>query len=295
MGELARKKLEAKRRLIRKKVEEERGNEIQGEEEDESAMEVEKKKTERDIEVEVGDDYTLDLRKVWDLKNPEEKYDVIPEIWNGHNIADFVDPEIFEKLEELEKEEDMREKAGFYNNDSESEDEDMREIRELASQIRDKRKIMLQEGGERRSIQKPRLPRGAKPKSEKDFLQEMNGLGIEVDDQKQHFKRTKSRGRSIVRKDLKRKSSDAMEVDGPTNSVARSKSTHRSASHLPRTRDQSGLRDASQISKVRKIMKNKQAPMNQNAKKGEADRVILAKKPKHLFAGKRGKGTTSSR
>merc|ERR1719435_565312 len=300
--ELARKKLEAKRRLIQMKEDKDRGVEDEDEDEDEEEMqggegemEVERKKLEREIEIEMGDDYILDLRKNWDLKNPEEKYDVIPELWKGHNIADFVDPEIFEKLEALEKEEDIREKAGFYNNDSESEDEDMREIRELASQIRDKRKIMLQEGGEKRSVQKPRLPRGVKPKSEKDFLQEMNGLGIEVDDQKQHFKRTKSRGRSIVRKDLKRKSSDAMEVDGPTNSVARSKSTHRSASHLSRTRDQSGLRDASQISKVRKIMKNKQAPMNQNAKKGEADRVILAKKPKHLFAGKRGKGTTSSR
>jgi len=292
--ELARKKLEAKRRLIRKKVEEERGNEIRGEEEDESAMEVEKKKTERDIEVEMGDDYTLDLRKVWDLKNPEEKYDVIPEIWNGHNIADFVDPEIFEKLEELEKEEAIREQAGFYNNESESEDEDMREIRELASQIRDKRKIMLQEGGEKRSIQKPRLPRGATPKREKDFLDEMNGLGIEVDTEKQHFKRTKSRGRSVVKKDLKRKSS-TMEVDGVSNSMTRSKSAHRSASHLSKTRDQSGLRDASQITKVRKIMKRSQAPMNQNAKKGEADRAIPAKKPKHLFSGKRGKGTTSSR
>merc|ERR1712168_1484210 len=296
--ELARKKLEAKRRLIQKKEDKDRGVEDEDEEEmqgGEGEMEVERKKLEREIEIEMGDDYILDLRKNWDLKNPEEKYDVIPELWKGHNIADFVDPEIFEKLEALEKEEDIREKAGFYNNDSESEDEDMREIRELASQIRDKRKIMLQEGGEKRSVQKPRLPRGVKPKSEKDFLQEMNGLGIEVDDQKQHFKRTKSRGRSIVRKDLKRKSSDAMEVDGPTNSVARSKSTHRSASHLSRTRDQSGLRDASQISKVRKIMKNKKTPMNQNAKKGEADRVILAKKPKHLFAGKRGKGTTSSR
>merc|ERR1712142_765983 len=298
--ELARKKLEAKRRLIQKKEDKDRGVEDEDEDEEEmqggeGEMEVERKKLEREIEIEMGDDYILDLRKNWDLKNPEEKYDVIPELWKGHNIADFVDPEIFEKLEALEKEEDIREKAGFYNNDSESEDEDMREIRELASQIRDKRKIMLQEGGEKRSVQKPRLPRGVKPKSEKDFLQEMNGLGIEVDDQKQHFKRTKSRGRSIVRKDLKRKSSDAMEVDGPTNSVVRSKPTHRSASHLSRTRDQSGLRDASQISKVRKIMKNKQAPMNQNAKKGEADRVIPAKKPKHLFAGKRGKGTTSSR
>jgi len=301
--ELARKKLEAKRRLIQKNEAKDRGavDDDDDDEEDEAQdagdgeMEVEKKKLEREIELEMGDDYTLDLRKNWDLKNPEEKYDAIPEIWNGHNIADFVDPEIFEKLEALEKEEEIREKAGFYNNDSESEDDDMREIRELALQIRDKKKIMLQEGGERRSVQKPRLPRGAKPKSEKDFLQEMNGLGIEVDDSKQHFKRTKSRGRSLVKKDLKRKAPAAMEVDGDTSSLARSKSAHRSASHLSKTRDQSGLRDASQVGKVRKIMKRSQTPMNRNAKKGEADRAIPAKKPKHLFAGKRGKGTNNKR
>jgi len=120
-------------------------------------------------------------------------------------------------------------------------------------------------------------------------------LGIEVEDDKQHFKRTKSRGRSLVKKDLKRKSSDAMDVDVASSSVARSKSAHRSASHLSKTRDQSGLRDSSQVGKVRKIMKRSQTPMNRNAKKGEADRAIPAKKPKHLFAGKRGKGTNSSR
>lgn len=26
----------------------------------------------------------------------EEKYDVIPELWEGHNIADFIDPDIKE-------------------------------------------------------------------------------------------------------------------------------------------------------------------------------------------------------
>lgn len=26
--------------------------------------------------------------------NPSEKYDVIPEIWEGHNIADYIDPDI---------------------------------------------------------------------------------------------------------------------------------------------------------------------------------------------------------
>lgn len=39
---------------------------------------------------------------------PEEwKYDLIPEIMNGKNIADFVDPDIWEKLEEIEREEDL--------------------------------------------------------------------------------------------------------------------------------------------------------------------------------------------
>jgi len=28
------------------------------------------------------------------LPNQDEKYDVIPEFWQGHNIADFVDPDI---------------------------------------------------------------------------------------------------------------------------------------------------------------------------------------------------------
>ena len=50
----------------------------------------------------------------WDLKNPEEKEDVIPEVWYGHNIADYVDPDILTKLDELEKEEELREEAGFY-------------------------------------------------------------------------------------------------------------------------------------------------------------------------------------
>lgn len=52
-----------------------------------------KKKLERDIEEELGDDYILDLKKNYDL--PEEyKYDPIPEIWEGHNIADYVDADI---------------------------------------------------------------------------------------------------------------------------------------------------------------------------------------------------------
>lgn len=54
-----------------------------------------KRKLEKDIAEEMGDDYVLDLKKNYDL--PEDyKYDIIPEIWEGHNIADYIDPDIFE-------------------------------------------------------------------------------------------------------------------------------------------------------------------------------------------------------
>ena len=65
----------------------------------------------------MGDDYVLDLQKNWDLANPEEKYDVIPEVWNGKNIADYIDPDIMTKLEALEKEEELREKSGYYESE----------------------------------------------------------------------------------------------------------------------------------------------------------------------------------
>lgn len=54
------------------------------------------RKLERELEIELGDQYVLDLRKHYLLKNEEEKYDVVPEIWEGHNVADFIDPKIME-------------------------------------------------------------------------------------------------------------------------------------------------------------------------------------------------------
>lgn len=48
----------------------------------------------------------MDLRKIYKLQNPDWNHDVIPEIINGHNIADFVDPDVEAKLLELDMEED---------------------------------------------------------------------------------------------------------------------------------------------------------------------------------------------
>lgn len=101
----------------------------------------------------MGDDYILDLKSKCSylllmrlrpsqhsfvsenyLVKSDEKYDKIPEIWEGHNIADFVDPNIREKVAALIEEENLRVNAGFYDDDMESDDDETRELREQARQ-----------------------------------------------------------------------------------------------------------------------------------------------------------------
>lgn len=52
--------------------------------------------------------YSANLRKHYLLLDPDWKDDIIPEIMDGHNIADFVDQDILQRLDELEREEDER-------------------------------------------------------------------------------------------------------------------------------------------------------------------------------------------
>ncbi|XP_015278688.1 PREDICTED: nucleolar GTP-binding protein 1 [Gekko japonicus] len=241
-----------------------------------------KKKLEKDLEMELGDDYILDLQKYWDLMNPSEKYDKIPEIWEGHNIADYIDPDIMKKLHQLEEEEELRQAAGEYDSDSESEDEEMVGIRELAQQIREKKKLKMLESKEK-DTQGPRMPRTAKKVQRKKLEKEMSDLGLDMTDKNEaHYVTQARRSRSVTRK-RKREESE------PPTSVARS----RSSSRTPR--DVSGLRDAKMVKKTKTMMKKAQRKMNRLGRKGEGDRHVFDLKPKHLFSGKRKSGTTQRR
>ena len=53
------------------------------------------------------------------LADEEWKNDIMPEIMDGKNIADFIDPDILEKLDALEREEEKLEAEGFYESESE--------------------------------------------------------------------------------------------------------------------------------------------------------------------------------
>jgi len=121
-----------------------------------------------------------------------------------------------------------------------------------------------------------------------------------------------SRGRSRSREPT-RLGDGQMEVDsegaeggGKARKAARSKSrtvpkdrsaTRRDDASLTRSRSPSatGLRDEASLKKAEKLTRQKQFKLNKFGHASESDRRILIKKPKHLFAGKRGNGKTDRR
>jgi len=51
--------------------------------------------------------FNFPLQEHFLLEDPEWKYDLVPEIMDGKNVADFIDADLERKLMELEKEEEM--------------------------------------------------------------------------------------------------------------------------------------------------------------------------------------------
>lgn len=252
-------------------------------EDDDMETSVPKRKTEREIELEEGDDYIVDLKKNYDLANPDHKYDIIPETWQGHNVADFIDPDIMKKLEALEAEEEARERAGFYDSEEEEEDESYEEIKELAKKIRRKKGEMKVDQWIDQT-KKPTLTRTSVAKKRersvsrlKREFETLGVTGLAEDDEDAHF----NRARSVSKSKPKRQKLG----DDP----------HRSKSVVPRNK--SGLRDpegdGSKLHELKKKQDKKK--FAKFGKAGESDRKILDKMPKHLFAGKRGLGKNERR
>ena len=200
-----------------------------------------KRKLERDIELEEGDDYVLDLKKTYVEIPEEERHDIIPEIWEGHNIADYIDPEIFDKLEALEREEDLQEQAGMYVIPKIELTETMREIKALALQIRNKKAIIKDEARVNKQSRKPVMPRTARPKvrarSVSKLKSDMEELGVDMSGSKDaHFTKTKGRNKSMepVGKRMK------MDVD---KNQSTSLATRNVGALMKRPRNELGVKD----------------------------------------------------
>jgi nucleolar GTP-binding protein len=263
----------------------------------------EKKKLEKDLEQENGGAgvYSASLKKHYILANDEWKEDILPEILDGHNVADFLDPDILERCEELEREEGLRLEEQAVQDSFEIDGHELtEEQKEILSQIRKKKALLIQEHRmkKRTAESRPIVPR----KFDKDRKFTTNRMGRQLSsmgvDPSAAIARSKSRGRKRDRS-LSRAAADGddMEVDGQqSNKRLRLRSRSRSKSRAPEeVIPGEGFKDSQQ--KMKAIRKAKDATRNRNkdARRGEADRVIPTLKPKHLFSGKRTLGKTSRR
>ncbi|XP_065838924.1 GTP-binding protein 4-like [Oscarella lobularis] len=242
------------------------------------------RKLEREIELEMKEDYILDWKKHYLLEHPEEKYDPIPEVYLGKNVADFIDPDIMEKLEQLEREEEMREAAGFYDSDNEEETEEMKDIRETAAKIRKKKRLIVQANREKRRTNRPILGRRVlkrlPPRRSTSVAMETETTVADDDvDDDDQMDTGEERSRIALSRKRKRESSQ---------------SRARSVSRVP-PRDKSGLSRPELRAKAKKLERIPWREQMKTGRASESDRRIRSSKPKHLFSGKRKMGKTQRR
>lgn len=242
----------------------------------------------RDVEEENGGAgvYNIDLKDSYLLEEEEWKKDVMPEVLDGKNIYDFLDPEISAKLQALEEEEERLEKEGFYDSDHEEEEQintkEGQDIVQKAHWIRNKQKTMISEARQRKALNnKALLPRSKLTKSYSDMEKHMHRVGHDTDVLRS--KRDRSSGYGELKgQDILRAS---LAMDGKRESQPLRKSD----------RLQSGVVDGAMRSKAERITKLQRRERNRLAKVGESDHRVPDMFPKHLHSGKRGIGKTQRR
>jgi nucleolar GTP-binding protein len=236
----------------------------------------------RNIEEENGGAgvYNIDLKEQYKLEDDDWKHDRVPELFDGKNVYDFIDPDIENKLAALEEEEEKLEAKGYYDSDSDLEDADEADLRMKADLIREKRETIRNEARMRKSLKNRALiPRSAQPKKLSVMEDSLDKLGFDTTAVSARA-RSQSRGRSVHRS--RTGTEDAMDVDTPMGNVdvLRAKSRARSQSN----RRDDGVTNEVARSKAERLQKLGQKKMNRMARQGEADRHTSAALPKHLVS-----------
>jgi len=233
----------------------------------------------------------IDWRKRYDLENPAWRFDAIPDIMDGKHVLDFWAPDIEDRLAQLEREEQAR----VRREELEKEDdvpgltpEQMAKVKK----IREKRMLMIQANRLKRGTSDIKMPTKYGTDTSKDlaaFQEHLESLGLDGKDVTSRIRaRSKSRPKSESR--------------GVSRSVSQSRVGRK------RTRDElesrgfsvsrkssSSFKDAKQQSMAERLAKRARKELAQDSRLGESDRHIFDLKPKHLFSGKRGIGSTDRR
>jgi nucleolar GTP-binding protein len=196
-------------------------------------------------------------------------------------------------IRKVKEEERLREEAGYYDEELDTDDEGTRKLLADAEKIEEKEKLIRLEHTLKK-VDRPHLDRRVARKRERtlDKLEnELGALGVDMKKRKMEKLRDQSekplRGKNMKRlgRSLSLQPKNATPKDQLLKDVE--------VDFLKLCIRQSisfQLRE-----KSKKIARKAQRPWQQEARKGEADRRILDAKPKHLFSGKRGIGKTERR
>eukprot|EP00956_Cyclotella_meneghiniana_P032648 scaffold90518_cov75-Cyclotella_meneghiniana.AAC.2 len=288
-----------------------------------AATESGRKKTARELMWENGGPgvWAPDYREQYDLADPEWRFDAIPQILDGKNIADYVDPDIEAKLLLLEEEEQqLQAEYDAANMESMDDDASLNEMEKAAvTEIRDRikitRKYKERPGGNNRPVL-PREVRG-RAKDKHDIDAKLDGNAIEKRMEKYGVDASKmvERGRKRERegpRERRRKESAAADremehgdeemtdISGLSKgaakrakkerdqSVKREKSLARSHSR-PREPSQMGLKDENMAKVAKKV--ESQGQMRWHGGKGEGDHTKSVHLVKWMNTGKKRNGT----
>lgn len=281
------------------------------------------RKTARDLMWENGGPgvWAPDYREQYDLKDPSWRFDAIPEIMDGKNISDFVDPEIMARLEALEKEEEQlvaELEAARMGEESES---DLDEEEEAAVEaIRARKKKIKDMKLVHQTQNKPMMPhaiRGrAKDKHDSGVLdakvikKTMEQLGVDASKmiergRSMERERGRKRERSLSRALQKEDTDDVDMEDAPGSlsktqakkakkakmeSERRSLSVARSHSR-PREPSQMGLKDEKTVEVAKKLERQGRKAWATVAAAGEGDNRKSVHLVKWMNTGKKRNGT----
>ena len=222
--------------------------------------------------------FNVDLKQKYLLESDDWRHDKVPEVYDGKNVYDFIDPDIEAKLASLEEEEEKLEEDGYYDSDESLEDADQFDIRMKAEMIREKRQLIRNEAKMKKSLKnRAIIPRTAVRRKLSTMEDHLDRLGFDTTNVSARA-RAQSRGRSAL--PSRTGTEDAMDVDTPasTSNTLRAKSRTRSQSN----RREDGVTSLGARSKADKLAKLGQKKMNRMARQGEADRHVPMAMPKHL-------------
>ena len=239
----------------------------------------------KDIEAENGGAgvFNVDLKADYLLENPEWKYDKVPEVLDGKNVYDYIDPDIDAKLAELEKEEERLEEEGYYDEDEELTDEEDRKALDDAGKIREQIAMIRNDAKLKKRLKNaPIIPRSKQKKKLSEMDEALDVLGVDtsrfVPGMQANLPR---RGRARAGADDD--GDDAMELDGPQTAKERVRAASRARG--PKTnRMDDGVETDTARSRAERLTKLNQKKMNRMARQGEADRHETPSLAKHLVS-----------